>query len=242
MLNTYCINLPERKNRWENIKNEMKKNNWLIKKFIAIKDSDFPFFGCTLSHRKIIERAYQKKMEYVCVIEDDAVFLEKNAFTWINKALKEIPSDWHIFYLWWKLGREGILTKTKKNWFRVQWLWDTHAILYHSRSYKNLLKYLPKKRTKSIQSTQIWNYQFLDHFLWQYYQKKYPCYIKKIIAYQKNIYSDIQKKVRKRSILLEKIQFFMYKNKYSRALMIYIWKILDFLSISTRKRDQKNGF
>jgi GR25 family glycosyltransferase involved in LPS biosynthesis len=69
-----------------------------VERFEAIIDKDSPFFGCTLSHRKIIEIAQKENLDYVCVLEDDAYFKE-NILIEISKIIKNLPIDWHILYL-----------------------------------------------------------------------------------------------------------------------------------------------
>lgn len=240
ILPTYCINRVDRKDRWVNIKKILKKQKWRVKRFNAIIDEEAPFFWCTLSHRKIIEIALKRKLDYVCVLEDDIFFNEKEILLKIDQMLKIIPDDWHILYLWWTLSREANLVKVNCWLYKVDWLGDAHALIYHRRSYSNLLKYLPKSRKGK--STNIMEFKYFDHFLWCYYQKKYPCFICKILVDQKTGFSDIQKKIRRRNFLFEKIRFLFYKNKFWRYIFIYIGKILDGFNISSRSLGKKEWF
>ncbi len=239
MLQTYCINRIDRKDRWQTVTRIFKNKKWDVKRFDAIIDKESPFFWCTLSHRRIIEIAMKRNLNYVCVLEDDVVFNENDIFKKIQQILKSAPSDWHILYLGWALSRESSLKKVQNWFYQVEWMGDTHALIYSQRSYKNLLAYLPME--KGING-EILGYKFLDHFLWFFYQKKFPCYIKQILINQKNDFSDIQKKVRKRQEWLEWIRFSLYKTYIWRKIFIIGGQILDYFWLSKRALSKKSGF
>ncbi len=242
LLETYCINRIDRKDRWVAVRKILKNEEWKVKRFDAIIDEEAPFFWCTLSHRGIIEMAQKKNLDYVCVLEDDIIFSKQKILKEIKHLLKTAPPDWHILYLWWRLSREASLIKVKYWLYRVEWLGDAHALIYHKRSYENLLEYLPKKKTSNQTSTNIMQFKYFDHFLWFYYQKKYPCFIKNILIEQKTDFSDIQKKIRKRKYWLEKTRFFLYKIPGWRECLTLVGKILDYLRISKRELGKRSGF
>lgn len=153
--------------------------------------------------------------------------------------LKIAPSDWHILYLGWALSREASLKKVQQWFYQVEWLGDAHALIYNRRSYKNLLTYLPA--SKKFGSDILW-FKFLDHFLWFFYQKKYPCYTSQFLIDQRSDFSDIQRKVRKRRFWLERLKFVFYKNSFWRSIFIIIGKIFDYLNISNRARGKRGWF
>lgn len=236
---TYCINRIDRKDRWYSVKKILQNEGWEVKKFNAIIDEKAPFFWCTLSHRKIIETALKKKLDYVCVLEDDIIFNGHGILKKVQQMIEMAPSDWHILYIGGALSRESNL-KRVQNWFyQVEWMGDTHAIIYNKKCYRNLLSYLPIE--KGISGEILW-YRFLDHFLWFFYQKKFPCYVKKILINQKNDFSDIQKKVRKRQDWFERIRFSLYKTYIWRKIFIIGGQIFDYLWISKRAIDKTSGF
>lgn len=77
-MDIYCIHLPHRTDRMENIK-KLQKNypsfNFIVVN--GIRDENGAR-GCLLSHQFIIRMAKQKKLPYVWVIEDDCQFLVNN--------------------------------------------------------------------------------------------------------------------------------------------------------------------
>jgi len=95
---SYCINLDERKDRWELAQKEFEKINFFPDRFSAIK-ADNPAFGCRRSHLTILKEAYEKNAN-VLIFEDDIEFihLEDNI---IEKALEELSllPWWDMFYL-----------------------------------------------------------------------------------------------------------------------------------------------
>ena len=54
--------------------------------------------GCAMSNLKIQKEIVDRKLQKVLVLEDDA-FLVTNQIAYFNKAVKELPPDWDLFYL-----------------------------------------------------------------------------------------------------------------------------------------------
>lgn len=238
-METYCINRTDRKDRWETVKKTLKNEKWKVKRFNAIIDKEAPFFWCTLSHRGIIEIAMRRNLDYVCVLEDDIILNKNGILKEINHILKTAPHDWHILYLGWALSREAKIKKVQRGFYRIEWVGDAHALIYSRRSYKNLLTYLPDGKESG--SKIMW-FKFFDHFLWFFYQKKYPCYANGFLIDQKSGFSDIQGKVRKRKFWFERLKFNFYKNCFWRNIFIIIGKLFDYLNLSNRALGKKGWF
>jgi len=77
-MDIFCIHLPHRKDRMENIK-RLQKNypSFNIIVVNGIRD-DNGARGCLLSHQFIIRTAKQRNLPYVWVIEDDCQFIVSN--------------------------------------------------------------------------------------------------------------------------------------------------------------------
>jgi len=70
----FYINLESRKDRKEEIENELKNIGLKYERFNAIYDS-FGILGCTKSHLEVIKIAKQRRIENVIIFEDDFQFL-----------------------------------------------------------------------------------------------------------------------------------------------------------------------
>src|SRR6056297_1972222 len=97
----YCINLDERKDRWEHAKNEFKKANILdrVKRFSAIRENDGRL-GIIKSNLAIVKLAKEKKLKNVLVFEDDFEFIVDDPQKVLYDTLKQVGKNkWHLFYL-----------------------------------------------------------------------------------------------------------------------------------------------
>ena len=85
------INLEQRKDRRKNISNVLKKYDYEFVNAIKTK------LGCNLSHQKCIKIAMERKYKYVCIIEDDFIFLEQKKKLKIDEI--KIPKDFDMFFI-----------------------------------------------------------------------------------------------------------------------------------------------
>lgn len=74
-MHIYYINLAHRKDRQIQIKREVKKLPWPAHRYNAIKDRN-PRAGCLKSHIGVLKKALRKGGKWVCILEDDEVFLK----------------------------------------------------------------------------------------------------------------------------------------------------------------------
>lgn len=94
---SYCINLDNRKDRWEQVQEEFKKIDFYPTRFSAIENENKPR-GCLQSHLAILKEARDKDQN-VLIFEDD-VELRIDAIEIIESALDELSEiDWTLFYL-----------------------------------------------------------------------------------------------------------------------------------------------
>jgi hypothetical protein len=99
----FCINLDKRPNRWESAQKEFEKIGILdkVKRFSAVEDTKHPERGCFESHLGCIFKAREKKLNNVCIFEDDVVFLPCYSDEKMNNAVEKLKEDehWQFFYL-----------------------------------------------------------------------------------------------------------------------------------------------
>lgn len=60
----------------------------------GIYDAGIPKRGISRSHKQIIADAKERKLPFVCVMEDDVAFFQKGAFDFF---IKNIPIHWDIY-------------------------------------------------------------------------------------------------------------------------------------------------
>jgi len=103
----YCINLEERKDRWEAcLSNFEKLNITNFERIPAIKiNGDIHpkrkgQIGCALSFCKTFEKALKDGHEKVLIFEDDFEFSISNEelFKKLDKSIKELPEDWDSLF------------------------------------------------------------------------------------------------------------------------------------------------
>ena len=104
----YCINLDDRKDRWEEAVKQFVKHNLWVERVSGIKGSnmnlDFPpeikegAVGCSLSHLFTIKLAKQNNLENFLLLEDDVVFDDEVNEKFFS-VLDQVPDDWDMLYL-----------------------------------------------------------------------------------------------------------------------------------------------
>ena len=87
----YCINLDERKDRWRDVVNDLKKLKLTqINRYPAIKHRRGAV-GCRLSHVDIIKRAKDSNLDNILILEDDIQVLS-GTDDHISNALSELSN------------------------------------------------------------------------------------------------------------------------------------------------------
>lgn len=112
----YVINLDERINRWNQLRDSWKKNGLSINRVSAvngwklnnevIKALSFPHkkmpggvLGCFLSHISVLKNAYENQFNIVWVLEDDAEFVgDPQKIPELITALSILDPEWDILY------------------------------------------------------------------------------------------------------------------------------------------------
>ena len=107
----YCINLDSRKDRWEKCKEKFALLGIedRVERFSGITLSHLPDLnpkirgraGCVLSHASILRKAMELQLGNYLVLEDDfdLCYDSNECLKSLSSSQKELPNDWHIFYL-----------------------------------------------------------------------------------------------------------------------------------------------
>ena len=174
-ITTYVINLKNREDKRKYIDTELKKVKIKYNLFLAEKHND-PKKGCLESHLTIINKAIQKNIKYLLIIEDDCKFIND-----LDK-MNSFPDDWDMIYFGGTVHR--ILDRKYKGYARVQ-CWTTHAYIINLRK-ENLVK-------KILEAS---NYEGeIDRFYLEKVHPNFNAYMcDPMIAIQKEGFSDIENK------------------------------------------------
>lgn len=97
MIDIYVINLDERDDRWNKIKNTF-ENYFNLIRVSAIKHKD-GWIGCLLSHKKCIQIAKDNNMKYIIVMEDDCDIADDflKRLSKIKEEIFDVKDDWDMF-------------------------------------------------------------------------------------------------------------------------------------------------
>ena len=98
----YVINLDNDLNRWLRSKAEfLKYTNMVPNRYKAIPH-EYGYFGASLSHKDVVEKAKQRKLQNVLVCEDDVQFIYDKSTIWdiLDKAIEGLQGkSWDGLWL-----------------------------------------------------------------------------------------------------------------------------------------------
>jgi GR25 family glycosyltransferase involved in LPS biosynthesis len=188
----YVINLKHRKDRKNEVLNQLKDTiTFNIKFFDAVK-CEKGWVGCGLSHLSLVKYAYENDLPYIIVAEDDVNF-KQNDFKnkELIKSLIEKIEDWKVFNgspTFW--DRRNDLQNVEiikfenpslnENFSKINWGQSTTFMIYTKASYKKLLNY-------NFSNDEIIDQYVSRNFIQTFYTKEPFCI-------QRNSYSDLSNK------------------------------------------------
>lgn len=110
--NIYCINLDNRKDKWELCEKEFLKNNLNVERFSGFNYTKCGNVGCNISHMNILKNAKKNNYKNILIFEDD-IFLVENLINKFNKITTNI-NKFDLLYLsmWLPKGKivyDGII-------------------------------------------------------------------------------------------------------------------------------------
>lgn len=110
--NIYYINLEHRTDRKEQIEGEFAKLGWTnYQRFNAIKMKNGRV-GCSMSHLKLLSMAKEKDLDYIVIIEDDAMFTQPDLFNAMLSGFMNSNIDYDVLLLAGNI-RQPIFQKTR---------------------------------------------------------------------------------------------------------------------------------
>lgn len=156
---TYCINLKNRPEKWEETKNECKKIGIEPIRFEAVRDVP-GWQGCRKSHLKLLSEIED---DIFMIIEDDIKLNVYNPVEMIEVAIDQLPDNWDILYFGGTLNQK--LKGISPNLFRLRKGWTTHAMLFNNQNGVKdfILRENPQNR--------------IDVFYADVVQEKFNCFI-----------------------------------------------------------------
>lgn len=219
----YCINLDERKDRWnECLKNFQKYeiDNYERIDAIKVNGNIHPKrkgqLGCALSFCKTFEKALADGHEKILIFEDDFEFPfpKEDLFEKLNRSIIELPKDWDSFYLGATLvdcyGRFPI-EKFSENLFEIKSAHALHATGFSKKALLNIKKFFSNKEEWYLDL--INNYENMDVFIAKEFLKTSSSYITKdLLCFQRPNYSNIENNYYDYNQLMED-NFTFFKNK-----------------------------
>lgn len=198
----YCINLDQRKDRWQQVQKEFKKLGIedRVQRFSAIKSEDGRI-GLIKSVGEILKKSSEEGLENVLILEDDVKFIN-NPIQNLEKALNQlekswIKDNWNLFYLGANTHEKLEIIPSDpdselkpSSLIRLKNAFATHALAYNQSIFQKIIKYTINTN-KIITLSQV-----LDVYLASVIQTNKKSYmVNPIIATQIESFSDIEKRV-----------------------------------------------
>jgi len=172
---TYCINLSERTERWEQVSAEFKRIGIeKVERFNAIRMSP-GFQGCRESHLAILEQC--RGFSRFTIFEDDVQFVG-DLWEVLRKVDKQLPAAWDMLYLGAHLMAP--VQKYSENLYHLTNAYCTHAIIFNNPELPDFILSHREGMRK------------IDVFYQSVIQEQFNCFISyPMIATQSDSYSDI---------------------------------------------------
>lgn len=166
----FCINLDERKDRWEESKEEFKRLGWKVDRFPGVVNHfNKAQYDC-------IKKASQYKSSLI--LEDDVQF---EGVGHLEEALKSLPDDWDLVSFGATLSSRHV-EQVSKHLFRYKDGWATQAVGYSQK----MMKYI-------LENFKIDGGTIYDEWLRLEVLPKFNCYIVvPMVAYQRPSFSDLR--------------------------------------------------
>jgi len=95
---TFCINLDQRTDRWEEVQPDFAKLGIQVERFSAIK-CERGADGCARSFLGCLKIAKERGLHHCLILEDDVFFAEKNPIGKLANAIRHLPEDWDVLAL-----------------------------------------------------------------------------------------------------------------------------------------------
>lgn len=197
---SYCVNLDERKDRWDSCQKEFKKLDFYPERFSAIKHENTPE-GCRQSHLAILKKAKEENKN-VLIFEDDVEFSD-NAGAIIERALNELSvlKWWNMFYLGGNILRP--FYQITDHLAKLSHCQSTHAYGVNKEFLDTLIHWIEAR-------PMIIDVLYADGII-----PYNNCFITvPMVAIQRASYSDIEKRMMDYSVPIERYNKFLVKKPF----------------------------
>lgn len=162
-LQAFCITLERREDRRKEFLSAWNRyidSSQIALQFILAVEPPSAFTGpgsmpfrdlaCGISHRKAIALAAARQQDVVLVLEDDALPVEERSLLkFMDTVLTAYGEAWHTVNLggcnaqWRPATPKLRASQVAQDLFLVKGMVTTHAVLYHERSYADILCSVP---------------------------------------------------------------------------------------------------
>ena len=187
------INLDSRKDRKEQIEDELEKQEFYnFVRFDAVKDQRKGYIGCSKSHLECIKIAKENQYPYVIIFEDDFEFLvDKNEFH--NLLNKLLNVDYDVFILSYNTTSNDIYPTEDPLLYTIKNTQTASGYIVNRRYYDKLINNFQEGIDLLVETDEYSNYA-IDQY-WKRLQDVdiWLCY-KKRLGKQRASYSDIEKR------------------------------------------------
>ena len=133
--NILCISLEECVLRREQILVQARKFGLEIE-FVIVKRNPVPHRGCAESHLKCIQIAKDRNLDFICILEDDCLFVDDRMENAFKSEPISIPSGWEIVFLGYNALRAYPVAS---HLMKLIISFAAHAYIVHSRIYDEIL-------------------------------------------------------------------------------------------------------
>jgi len=134
-ISALAINLPHRIDRYDHISSEIKK--LAVETFEIVEGIIDETKTCFQSQKKCIQIAKERKLPYILVLEDDAIFTD-NAKENLELAFDTLQMmQWDMFFLGANL--QTLASRISNNVLKLNGAYAAHAYMVHERFYDTIL-------------------------------------------------------------------------------------------------------
>jgi GR25 family glycosyltransferase involved in LPS biosynthesis len=141
----YCINLDDRKDRWESCQTKFNNYKLNVERISAIKGSDLNLdwppeikegaVGCSLSHLFAMKMAKHLNLNNYLVLEDDIEFDENFNEKFSEIYNNQVPNNWDMLYLGGQHFHGMNLQQIAENVFKCEYTLTTHSFAVKNTVY-----------------------------------------------------------------------------------------------------------
>jgi GR25 family glycosyltransferase involved in LPS biosynthesis len=199
----YCINLEERKDRWQLCEGKFEEYGIInYTRFEGIKvkgdltSKKLGQIGCTASIYYVIKDAFENNYDNILILEDDFKFIvpKEELIESLEKAFEEMPEDWDMFYLGANVTNQILnnpIEKYSENLLKLNSAYTTHSIVLSKNSFSKILDFYGPD-SDWVHNT-MKNYESIDVFFAKDFQVSNKCFIwKELLCLQEPDFSSIE--------------------------------------------------